>query len=369
MPPEPTALGALYDRLITSAARGDAPAAHEAFLAAVGLRARRAIDRLPSALPPRSARMLRYGEPRRIDRIALAAGARPVAKFEDLPLPDAARLERELAAEGLRSVRVGPYSKRFDVAVSGENAPRHDGAASGPKPRSPSEPMGGLYTVIGSRGCEAEAVAEAERDRSSEGTRRAGLALGYPACCVDRFVAVERGEAARREGINEAAIRSIEGLDDPIPWEMNTLSGMAPVGFTPCRARCPEALAFARRLLGALERSDPRGFEVVKRVLLRPILFFRYPLFYLLDGEPVRRGAARAARYAHALPNDDGTGLPGVLRAFQYEEIGAALDEGDEVELDERALTVRREGAEVTRWELAGARVPRLLCFVDDEAS
>lgn len=341
-----TPLAALYDEVSAASARGAAREAHDAFMAIVGLQRRRDVSAVPIAQPARSIAMRRYDEPRRIDLVALRAGARPVAKFEDLAEPAAARLSARLRAEGLTVVRVGPYTKRFDVSVA------DDARAAGQ----------GLYTVIASRGAEAPAIAEAERDRSAEGTRRAGLLLGYPPCCVGSFVTVQASRAAELEGINEAAVRSTIGIDAEIPWQMNTLSQLSPVGFTPCRATCPDALAFAHRLLDALGRSDPAGLAVVERVLRRPALFFRYPIFYVLDGAPVP-GPARAARYTTALPNDEGTGLPASLRAWQEDEIGRALAQGDEVELTASALLVRNAGTEVARWELADARVPMLLRF------
>jgi hypothetical protein len=340
-----TSLEVLYDRLFAASAAGDARAAHHAFLAVVGLRARREVARVPTAPPARTVAMRRYGEPRRIDLVALASGARKVAKFEDLRGHDAGRLAARLGAEGLTVVRVGPYTKRFDVSVSDD---------AGRAARA------GLYTVIASRGAEAPAVAEAERDRSAEGTRRAGLLLGYPPCCVDAFVSASGSAAAEEAGINEAAIRSTAGLDGEIPWEMNTLSHMSPIGFTPCRAGCPGALAFARRLLDALGRADPAGLVVVERVLRRPVLFFRYPILYVLDGAPA---PACAVGYAAALPNDDASGLPAVLAAWQEDEIGSALAAGDRLELSGGTLCIRRAGAVVAAWELADARVPMLLRF------
>lgn len=342
-----TPLSTLYDRVSIASARGDARAAHEAFLAIVGLRPRRDVAAVPTALPARTIAMRRYDEPRRIDLVALRAGARPVAKFEDLAEPASVRLAVKLRAEGFTVVRVGPYTKRFDVSVADDA-----GAAA----------QQALYTVIASHGAEAPAVAEAERDRSAEGTRRAGLLLGYPPCCVESFVAVQSSRVAELEGINEAAVRSTAGLDAEIPWQMNTLSQLSPVGFTPCSAACPQALEFARRLLVALGRADPVGLAVVERVLRRPALFFRYPLFYVLDGTPVP-GPARIAHYTTALPNDEGTGLPASLRAWQEDEIGRVLSQGDEVELTASALLVHRNGREIARWDLADARVPMLLRF------
>jgi hypothetical protein len=84
-----TSLEVLYDRLFAASAANDARAAHDAFLAVVGLRARREVARVPTAPPARTVAMRRYGEPRRIDLVALASGARKVAKFEDLRGHDA----------------------------------------------------------------------------------------------------------------------------------------------------------------------------------------------------------------------------------------------------------------------------------------
>src|SRR5207247_1371189 len=105
----------------------------------------------------------------------------------------------------------GPYDKRFDVAVSTGTATRS------------------LYSVIASRGELARDLAEAEQDRSEAGTRRSGSILGYPPCCVERFAATERGDIARREGINEAAIRATSGVGGVIPWEMNPLACCSPI--------------------------------------------------------------------------------------------------------------------------------------------
>lgn len=337
-------LATQYDLLVSASRAGDVAAAAAAFYRIVGLRPRRTFEALPSEPVPAGVPMLRYGEPRRLDLIALTEGARAVAKFEDLSEERAAGLTAELRSRGLKTVQVGPYAKRFDVAVSEEAR------------------AAGLYTVIGSRGTEAEAVAEAERERSSEGTRAAGLALGYPPCCVDRFVAVEQASQAAGESINEAAIRSIEGIREPWPWPTNVLSSMSPIGFVPCRTTCGRAMAFARRVLGAAEKVDPAGSRVLKDVLQRPILFFRYSLFYVLDGAPLP-GPEAIVRYRRALPNDDGTALDPWLRRWPAEELGTMLAEGDEVSLTPGTLSIRLGGARVAEWALDDPAVPLLLRF------
>jgi len=337
-------LSELYDRVTAASARGDADAAQKAFMAAVGLEVRRPATEVPTRLPPRTAPMLRYLEPRAVDRYALLFGARNVAKFEDLTESKARELEADFRSRGLRTVRTGPYRKRFDVAISSDDA-------------------GELYNVIASRGTQAEKVAEAEQDRTPSGTRAAGLALGYPPCCVEHFVAIERSPLAEREGINETAIRSPQGQGGDAPWEMNLLSTMSPVGFVPCAMTCPRALAFARAVLDAVERANPKDYATLRTVLSRPILFFRYSTFFVLVGVATTRGDVRSVRYAAAIANDDGTGRPDTLSAWQYAELGSILDAGNEVTLGDGALTIRRDDSVLASFRVADARVPMLLRF------
>lgn len=344
MPAPP--LDALYGRLEAAAAAGDVASAAGAFHSLVGLEPRRAFAHLPVSEPVALVRQLVWAEPRRIDIAALLSGARDVAKFEDLSAARADSLVAEFQSRGLRTVRVGPYSKQFTVAV-GSDAPSAGEA---------------LFTVIASTGDQAARVAEAEQDRSPEGTRAAGRALGYPECCIDHFLAVSASEEAERWGVNEAAIRAWPRSDALIPWKMNPLSGMSPIGFSACSPTCPHALAFADRLLDGLGKLDPRGRATLATVLSRPVLFFRYPLFFVFDGEPLN-GPLHAISYRRALLNDDGSGAAQVLRRFGDEEFGGMFASGNEVEILPDALVVRSHGAKVARWALADASVPRLFRF------
>ncbi len=346
MGPGSLPLAAHYDALYAASARGDAATAHAAFLALVGLGPRRTVSAVPTTPPPARAPLVRYDRPRRVDLLALTHGGRDVAKFEDLTAPQAEALTARLRAAGLRVVRTGPYTKRFDVALSTDGVP-------------------GYYAVIASRGREADAVAEAERDRGPEGTRRAGLALGYPPCCIDRFVAVAAGSAAQSEGINEAALRASVGAG-VLPWTLNPLAQDAPVGFTPCGPACPAARAFAARVLAAVERAEPGATARLRTVLSRPVLFFRYGVFYALDGAEAPGVTVPAARYVRAVPH--GLGPPGPLDAWQHDELGAPLAAGDTVSLGPDALTVTRMGDIVARWTLSDPHIPRLLRFHDTGA-
>lgn len=327
-----TALASLYRQL-------GGEVAWSAFHELVGLAPR---TRAPTeaSSPVELVRQLVYTETRAIDLVALGSGARDVTKFEDLTAERAAELEGDLRARGLHVLRFGPYTKHFDLAMTSD------------APTRGKE----LFNVVASRGsiAGARAVADAERDRSPAGTRAAGRALGYPECCIEHFIEVAASRLAHEWGVNEAAVRSWD--EAPIPWQANPLSLHSPIGFTACSARCPRALAFAERLLAPL---PARELETVRQVLSRPILFFRYPLFFVLDGESTPRGV----RYRRALLNDDGTDAAPGLHAIAQAEIGSVLAMGDFVELGSESLVVRRGAEEVGRWAVVDRRVPRLFRF------
>jgi hypothetical protein len=317
----PRTAAAWTDRLAAASRAGDVAGAAAAFHGFAGLAQRRVFDALPEEAPdaPRVA-MLRTGEPRRLDLAALLEGARPVVKFPRLTPEAAARLVSELVARGVAA-------QRLDAGADGTVA------------------------VVAARGGDPRAVLEAEADSSSEAARAAGLALGYPACCVEKYVEVQAQARVAGASVAEAAFRSIDGLREPWPWETNVLSSLSPLGFVPCRTTCGAATAFARRALGAVQKADPAGAKVVESVLQRPILFFRRELFYVLDGTPLT-GPEAIVRYRRALANDDGRPADAWLRRWQAEELDAMLAEGDELALEGGALEIRRAGARVACWSV-----------------
>jgi hypothetical protein len=334
-----TSLADRYDAFERHRRGGRDAEARAAFLALAGLDEVSAEAVVGAAHPP-TAPMIRYDVPRAVDVVALQQGARDVAKFEDLTLRTARSLEGALARDGLRSVAVGPYARRMDVALSTDAG------------------LADRYTLIAGRGSRAHLVAEAERDRSAEGTRRAGLALGYPPCCVERFVALERTEEALRDGVNEATLRAFVDTGAP-PWELNPLSSHALIGFMPCAAACPAALAFARRVYGALGRLRNDVAATVRATLARPVLFVRFPMFWVLDD--ARLDARKRLRYSRAVAHDDGS--LAALGAWRDALLGDAVHRADAVSLDDRAVTLTREGSPVAAWGLRAPRVPRLVVF------
>jgi len=334
----------LYDRLASASAMGDDVSARQTFLAIAGLLPPEGLPNGPSHTRQCRASVLRYSVPRRIDIVALKHGARAAAKFEDLSSSRAALLARSFTAQGLHVQTVGPYQKRFDLSLT--------------------EPGSGVerYAVIASRGLEAEAIVEAERDRSPAGTFAAGVALGYPTCCVRHFVELEQSDRAAEDGINEAAIRSPAGIRGRIPWQMNPLNAFSPIGFTPCSVNCRAARVLAERVLSALRAESQMAHAAVRRALMRPVLFFRYAIFYVLDGCPVHLGEVRYTRAVAAMESL----APRFISTWQDQLIGSRLVAGDTIRLTEDALEVSRDGKQSARWNLDARRVPLLLQFYDE---
>ena len=108
------------------------------------------------------------------------------------------------------------------------------------------------------------AAVEAERsmiegDRRGEpvtGTqvRALGVALGYPHCCIDAFIAVRDRSNA------EIRFHALQQT----PWHASSLlndhiEGRALVSHAVCRYDCPASVAYARALLEEFARNSPAG--------------------------------------------------------------------------------------------------------------
>lgn len=323
-----------YDQLHLAVDRGDVPLADKHFDALVGV----APARVTGDGEVRRAALIRYDAPRRVDLIALRRGARDIAKFEDLPPAAARALAQRLAGEGFTARTEGPYRRRFDLALSARGA-------------------GDRYTVIASRGAAAHALAEAERDRRDDGTRRAGALLGYPPCCVEAFIATSHTPEAERDGVNEACLRALADAG-PVHWSLHPLSSVSPIGFAPCHGRCARAMSFARKVFDAVRAEDPDAAETVRRTLSTPVLALRVSLFWALIDGAITDGRVR---YARAVMHDDGT-LPWLTEPAAR-RLGAPLAHANALALTDDALTLHRDDAETARWTLTPPKAPRVLCF------
>jgi hypothetical protein len=161
-----------------------------------------------------------------------------------------------------------------------------------------------------------------------------GTLMGYPPCCVAAFAAQpDRGNNT----VNRyASAARTDGA--PWYWELNNL-GETVIPFFPCRYRCPAARAWAQAVLQQMEGSWPGLIASVRDQLAQPTLYFEHERQAALRGIASARGQVRYS--AVAVPSQV---------AADFHPFAAALGEGDNLRLDDRALEVERAGT--LRWRL-----------------
>jgi hypothetical protein len=270
----------------------------------------------------------------RQDLLGVASGLRPACRFL-LPRADGAaraELERFRAAAGLSSL---------EYAESGSNAPI---SLLGARP----EPLAEIARLDAER----EARSRSPDDGSLAAlSRRIGVLLGYPACCVAAFDERLNDRAA-------ALARSAERLA-PFPFTTNFLfsfqsrgygsnaqlerlwkrgyraSGLYLLPWIPCRFDCAPSAAFGARLFALLQGFDP-GFARAVRLHLAATILYRDDWSFIPLLGARRAGAVR--RYRRAL--DAGTLLPPrFVRALEAGTSVALLPDGSaEVRAGGRAL-------------------------------
>jgi hypothetical protein len=221
--------------------------------------------------------MLTYRGFKPAELAMLAADCKPVVKFEDLPIADAARFVAR-HRDHYQLETTAPYRKDYLLLRS--------------RPVQPGMPPHDQLVALYASRTDAGA-----RLRLLESTRRedvagAGELLGFPPCCVAAFA--QDFETSRRDQdtLNDDATRRLltsAGRQDE-GWHtgeaaLNPLSDLELLGFYPCRLDCPRALAQARRNVLALLQSRPQLEVPVRERLARAVLFWRLPFFAALEGQ------------------------------------------------------------------------------------
>ncbi len=187
--------------------------------------------------PPRWPSRLRTGAPR-LDSLwpfdaelaGLRLGLRRLVKREAFD-DDAEAADRAwLAAAGVATIRVGPIDPDGRRVLLGAL-----------DPRAVTDEL-------------RDAEARLRRSDDADAARTLGAALGYPPCCVDRFVAGARDDRsliAARAADPDAPPASplIQWLNQPL----------ALISHVPCGLTCAPTIAVAAALLDALDRGTP-GF-------------------------------------------------------------------------------------------------------------
>ena len=148
----------------------------------------------------------------------------------------------------------------------------------------PGDPLPVL--MIARTPAHARAMAEAHleerhqsRRRNAAGTRALGRLLGYPACCVEAFIA---GFAAQRpddlpqlprEAVDVWRRLERSWIPRPRPRLNGLLFGecLRLLSYDPCRLDCPAALAQADQLHAIASADDPEAAAELDRLFARPV--------------------------------------------------------------------------------------------------
>ncbi len=168
----------------------------------------------------------------------------------------------------------------------------------------------------------AELHAEETPDASS-----VGALLGYPACCVQAYVAqVEHGDPTHDR--YAVAARTSFG---PGPWPaVLDDTSLALLPHVPCTYRCESSREQAAALLATLRTEDRALHDAILRYLRGPILYFDHERQLRFDGTVSEGGIAYRAV---ATPWSGGA---------QLDQLAAAIATGDRLQFGEAALIVLR---------------------------
>ncbi|MCB9738151.1 MAG: DUF483 domain-containing protein [Deltaproteobacteria bacterium] len=265
--PHPYRLARIYAELAARARRHDWGTVDASLLHLTGLR-----PTSGNTARPRVASMLSYRGFKPAELAMLAAGEKPVVKFEDIPLAEADTFFAR--AEGhYRLIRSAPYAK--------------DGLMLRTHPVGSDEEA--LVTIYAGRDERVDALAAVER-QAPDDARSAGALLGFPPCCVEAFCADMEGSRVDEDTVNDDSCIRILSTAKPGRAVLNPLSNFELLGFYPCSAHCDAATALAERNLAALERQRPGAAARARQRLSGTYLFFRLPFFAKVPNVPADDG-------------------------------------------------------------------------------
>ncbi len=197
----------------------------------------------------------------------LGASIKPVVKFEDIPFADAALFTARHHSH-YRITQSQPYRK--------------DGLMLRSEPAKPGADA--LVVLYVGRDERAQQLADLEANDQDD-VQSAGALLGIPACCIDAFEADVRRSRVDEDTLNDDACRRVllSAVEAPGDARLCPLSNLELLGFYPCHARCPAAIARANAVLAALETQRSGAANEVLRRLRGDYLFWRLPFFARLD--------------------------------------------------------------------------------------
>jgi hypothetical protein len=265
--------------------------------------------------------------------LGVLAGVRPCGRLA-LP-PDAAhRALARLSRLGLRTAIVAAAQVPGDIDTA------HD-------------PAGSVAHVFFSRDGSASRAADLERRFSAAeasgapmGTdtfsRAMGRLLGYPACCVDAFLAAGPGTAT------DDLVRAAHGRSRRFHWALNPLDARSTfplVAHIPCRYDCESSVAQALALHGMLDSLYPFLGETARRVLQRPLLHAGGARIVAFDG--VVDGDGRWLSYRSVDPLGRG-GCTALASDARWLQVLSALASSDRLRLVEGGVLLGHAGSDET---------------------
>lgn len=258
-------LGRVYQTLRTAMAAGDLPRSAQALGQALGLPLQPAeIAGYLTEAPQRLRPQLTYRGWKPAEQAMLAAGIKPLVKFEDIPLQEARAARWPAGVQ----VRAGSPYRRDDLLLRSV-------------PCRPDHPDA-LICLYASRDGSGEALRELERSRREDMLGAAQL-LSIPTCCAQAFAATFAHARGDQDDLNDAAARRLlqtgpadrNGVASAL---VNPLSDRELLGFYPCKLDCQAALNRARQVQQVLPADQSDLHE-----LALPVLFWRLPFFVVMQ--------------------------------------------------------------------------------------
>lgn len=302
--------------------------------------------RVPAALaPPGAGALARIGlagEVPDAPRVAVVAPPRPELPLEAL----AYRLELRPAL----LVTVEPHDEeRVRARLPGtvERRERTEEAPTGPRWTDEPGPARTLVDLYAAQDPKTAAKL-AELHASGEAPSTLGALLGYPACCVQAFVAqIDHGD----ESYERYAIAARTSFG-PGPWPAvldDTSFDLLP--HYACTYRCESSRAQAAQLLDALRTEHAALHAEITAYLRGPVLYFDHDHQLRFEGSVTEGGIAYRS-----------VSLPW-SSSRELEQLAAAVALGDRLVLGEGALTVLRGEARLFTLERADPGLGMILPF------
>ncbi|HEX9051074.1 MAG TPA: hypothetical protein VF841_11125 [Anaeromyxobacter sp.] len=170
-------------------------------------------------------------------------------------------------------------------------------------------------------------------------TRRLGVLLGYPSCCVEAFTS-RWPVPDNATPIAAAAARSLRF--DP-RLDNLTLSVCHLTGWFPCRYDCAASLEVAAAVEGALAARDRAGAARLRRFLSMPRLYADDRRQLVLDGDVVGPGRVRL-RAVHTPYAFDRDPAEAAYEWVFFADVAAPLVEGGTLTVASDALVLETPG-------------------------